>query len=316
MRGPGSSAVSKTTSPPFVSGFVSILGRPNAGKSTLLNALVGMKLAIVAAKPQTTRTSIQGVLHLPRAQVVFVDTPGIHQPDSPLNRRMLDTVQAALAERDLLLYLVDSTRPFREEDCRAVALLKAVKTPALLLLNKIDRLKDKSPLLLLIDQYKNVAEFADYIPISALTGEGLEVLRESIIRRLPEGPAYFSPDHVTDQPERFLAAELIREKILRETREEVPHAVAVMIERWEEAARLTRVYATIYVEREGQKGIVIGSNGALLKKIGTEARREIELLLGRKFFLELHVKVRPKWRDNPRFLDAIDWRSMSGVEVK
>ncbi len=300
----------------FVSGFVSILGRPNAGKSTLLNTLVGMKLAAVADKPQTTRTSIQGVLTLEGAQIVFIDTPGIHDPDTALNRRMLDTVRAALAERDLLLYLADATRPFRADDAKSAGLLKGSSTPVLLVLNKIDRLKNKAALLALIERYKSLYDFAEYIPISARTGDGIDVLRDAIVGRLPEGPPYFPPDHITDQPERFLAAELIREKILCETREEVPHAVAVVIDRWEETERLTRVLATIFVEREGQKRIVIGAKGSVMKKVGTLARQEMEQILGKKFFLEMHVKVRPKWRENPQFLDAVDWRSMVGIEVE
>lgn len=300
----------------FVSGFVSILGRPNSGKSTLLNTLVQMKVAIVAEKPQTTRTSIQGVLNLPGAQIIFVDTPGIHEPDSAFNQRMLETVRAALAERDLLLYLADATRPFTDADRKAVELVKQVRTPALLLLNKIDRIHDKGPLLTLIEQYKAAHEFEEYIPISALTGDGLDVVRDCIVKRLPPGPPYFPPDHVTDQPERFMVAEIVREKILHETRQEVPHAVAVLIDYWEEKERVTRIAATIYVERVGQKAIVIGAKGAMLKRIGTLAREEMENLLGRKVFLELHVKVRPKWREDPRFLDALDWRSMAGTGVE
>ncbi len=308
--------MSEAPRPKFVSGFVSILGRPNAGKSTLLNAMVGMKLAIVARKPQTTRTSIQGVLNLDGAQVVFIDTPGIHDPDTVFNRRMLETVRTALQERDLLLYLADAARPFSDEDRKAVDLVKEAGTPALLLLNKIDRLKDKGPLLELTASYSAAHRFSEYIPVSARTGEGLDLLLGAIVSRLPEGPPFFPPDHITDQPERFLAAELIREKILQTTHEEVPHATAVLIEKWEETEKLTRIYATICVEREGQKRIVIGSKGAVLKKVGTEARREMEALLGKKIFLEMHVKVRPNWRENPRFLDAVDWRSMAGIEVE
>jgi len=299
----------------FVSGFVSIVGRPNVGKSTLLNSLVGTKLAIVTATPQTTRTLIQGVLNLDGAQIVFLDTPGIHKPDSPFNRRMMETVRTALAERDLLVFMADALKPFGPGDREAVELVRAARTPALLALNKIDRLKDKSLLLPLIEQYKAQHEFADYLPISALTGEGLDELRHAIVNRLPEGPSYFPSDHLTVQPERFLAAELIREKLMLETREEVPHALAVLVERWEETPKLTRISATIYVERDGQKAIVIGAAGSRLKSIGTAARREIEALLGRKIFLELFVKVRPHWRDNPRMLDALDWRSMSGGAV-
>jgi GTPase len=300
--------------PPFRSGFVSLVGRPNAGKSTLLNALVGQKVAIVADKPQTTRVSIQGVLHLPQAQVVFVDTPGIHKADTPLNKRMMDTVRAALEERDLLLFLADAAQPFGEEDRRAIDLLRKTATPAILVLNKIDLLRDKAGLLPLLERYKAVYDFADFVPVSAAKGDGLDVLKKVILERVPEGPAYFPEDHVTDQPERFLAAELIREKVLLATRQEVPHSVAVMVDRWEETPRLTRVFATIRVERTGQKAIIIGSKGAMLKRIGTEARQEIERLLGIKLFLDLHVRVEPGWRSRPAFLDALDWRTTTGRE--
>jgi GTPase len=300
--------------PPFHSGFVSLVGRPNAGKSTLLNALVGQKVAIVADKPQTTRVSIQGVLHLPQAQVVFMDTPGIHKADTPLNKRMMDTVRAALEERDLLLFLADAARPFGEDDRRAIDLLRKTATPVILVLNKIDLLRDKAALLPLIEQYKAVYEFTNYVPVSAAKGNGLDVLKRAILERLPEGPAYFPEDHVTDQPERFLAAELIREKVLLATRQEVPHSVAVMVDRWEEASRLTRVFATIRVERPGQKAIIIGSKGAMLKRIGTQARQEIERLLGIRLFLDLHVRVEPGWRSRPAFLNALDWRTSTGDE--
>ncbi len=299
----------------FVSGFVSILGRPNAGKSTLLNRLVGMKLAIVTPKPQTTRTSIQGVLNRPGAQVVFVDTPGIHKPDSLFNRRMLETVKAALDQRDLLLYVADSGRPAGQQDREALEVVAAARTPVLLLLNKIDRLKDRRSLLESIDTYRTLHAFEEFLPVSALTGEGLDKATDAVISRLPQGPAYFPPDYITDQPERFLAGELVREKILYHTREEVPHSVAVVVEQWRETAALTRISAIIYVDRDSQKRILIGAGGAMLKQIGTAARREMELLLGRRIFLELFVKVRPKWRENPEFLNAVDWRSMIGPEV-
>jgi GTPase len=298
----------------FRSGFVSLVGRPNAGKSTLLNALIGQKVAIVADKPQTTRVSIQAVLHLPHAQVVFMDTPGIHKADTPLNKRMMDTVRAALEERDLLLFLADAAQPFGEDDRRAIDVLRKTGTPAILVLNKIDLLRDKAALLPLIEQYKAVYEFADYVPVSAAKGAGLDGLKKVILERLPEGPPYFPEDHVTDQPERFLAAELIREKVLLATRQEVPHSVAVMVDHWEETPHLTRIFATIRVERPGQKAIVIGSKGTMLKRIGTEARQEIERLLGIKLFLDLHVRVEPGWRSRPAFLDALDWRTSIGGE--
>jgi GTP-binding protein Era len=308
--------MSEPAAPRFVSGFVSILGRPNSGKSTLLNRLAGMKLAIVAPRPQTTRTSVRAVVNLPGAQVVFVDTPGIHHPDSLFNRRMLQTVRAALDQQDLFLYVVDATRRPSEDDRQAVELVCSTGTPVLLLLNKVDALKGKGALLELIQHYTSLYSFEDYLPISARTGEGLDLLRSEIVKRLPEGPAMFPPDYVTDQPERFLAAEIIREHVLRQTRDEVPHAVAVLVDEWAESGSLTRIAATIYVEREGQKGILIGAKGAMLKRIGTDARQEMERHLGRKIFLELFVKVRSNWRENPQFLDAVDWRLMTGGEAE
>lgn len=301
---------------PFRSGFVSIVGRPNAGKSTLLNALVGGKLAIVSEKPQTTRTSIQGVLTTDNAQIVFVDTPGIHKSTNLFNQRMMETVRAALSERDALLFLADATVSFTDQDAEALDALKNVATPVFLLLTKIDRLSDKRLLLSVIERYKAAREFDEYIPISAMSGEGLDSVRAAILQRLPEGQPYFPSDYITDQPERFLAAELIREKILEETRQEVPHSVAVMVERWEEAPRLTRIAATVYVERPGQKAIIIGNKGAVLKQIGTKARQEMESMFSRKVFLELFVKVHPNWRESPEFLKAIDWRSMRGTELE
>jgi GTPase len=298
----------------FRSGFVSIVGRPNAGKSTLLNALVGQKVAIVADKPQTTRISIQGVVTTPEAQIVFVDTPGIHKADSQLNKRLMHAVRAALEERDLMLFMADATQPVEEEDRRAVDILRRTETPVLLVLNKIDLIKDKAPLLPLIEQYKAMYEFADYYAISAARREGLDELRKAVIDRLPEGPAYFPEDYVTDQPERYLAAELVREKVLLATRQEVPHSVAVTVEKWEETPAITRIYATIRVEREGQKGIVIGAGGGMLKKIGTLARQDMERLFGVRIFLDLHVKVEPGWREKPAFLNALDWRTMSGKD--
>jgi GTPase len=298
----------------FRSGFVSILGRPNAGKSTLLNALVGTKLAIVADKPQTTRTTVQGVLTLPDAQVIFLDTPGIHKADSPINKRMMASIRGAVDQRDLLLYVADATEVPGEADRDAVDLLKKSGSPVVLVANKIDLVEPKSRLLAVLDGYRALHEFAEYIPVSAMTGEGLDVLRNAIFSRLPEGPAYFPPDHITDQPERFLVSEIIREKILRLTRQEVPHSVAVVVDQWEDAPRLTRVLATIYVEKEGQKAIVIGAGGSMLKQVGTEARQEIEGLLDRKFYLALHVKVRAKWRENEAFLNSLDWRTMAGTD--
>jgi GTP-binding protein Era len=276
------------------------------------NALVGGKLAIVSEKPQTTRTSIEGVLNVDGAQIIFLDTPGIHKSDTLLNRHMMETVRSALAERDVLLYLADALAPFSDEDAQALDAIRKVSAPALLLLTKIDRLADKRLLLPLIAQYQVVREFAECLPVSSITGEGLDGLRQAILARLPEGPAYFPPEYLTSQPERFLAAEIIREKILREMRQEVPHAVAVLVDQWIEKGERLRISATIYVERAGQKAIVIGAKGAMLKKIGTIARQEMEKLFNRKIFLELFVKVQKDWRENEEFLKSIDWRGMRG----
>jgi len=292
-------------------GFVSILGRPNAGKSTLLNALLGTKLAIVAPRPQTTRTAIQGVLTLPGAQMVFVDTPGIHESSTLLNKRMMDQVRAS-SDADVVLFLVDATAAFKEEDAQAVDLVKKTGAPALAVFNKVDKLRDKPKILGLIERYQALHDFAAHIPVSALKGEGLDLLRKEILARLPEGPSLYPKNHLTDQPERFLAAEIIREKALHLTHQEVPHAVAVMVEHWEDTPALLRIAATIYVERPGQKAILIGAGGALLKKIGTLARREIEALVRKKVFLQTFVKVRPNWRQDPEFLAATDWRGMVG----
>jgi len=292
------------------SGFVAILGRPNAGKSTLLNALLGAKLAIVASKPQTTRTSIQGVLTLPEAQIVFVDTPGIHKSNTLLNKRMMDAVRGAADAPDVVLFLIDSLARFSDQDAHAVDLVKKTGAPAIAVFNKVDWLEEKPKLLALIDRYRAIHDFAAYIPVSALKGDGLDVLQKEIIARLPEGPALYPEDYLTDQPERFLAAEIVREKILHHTQQEVPHAVAVMIESWEQTEKLVRIAATIYVERPGQKAILIGAGGAVLKKIGTLARRELEHLLGCKVFLQTMVKVKANWREDPEFVNVVDWRCM------
>jgi GTP-binding protein Era len=298
----------------FKSGFVSLIGRPNAGKSALLNALVGQKVAIVADKPQTTRTAIQGVVTLPEAQIIFVDTPGIHKANSQLNKRLMDTVRNSLEERDLLLFVADAARKFGDDDRRAIDISRRTETPIVLVLNKIDLLKDKAALLPLIEEYKAVYQFADYVPVSAIKKTGLDELRGVILERLPEGPAYFPEDYVTDQPERFLAAELIREKVLLATRQEVPHSVAVMVDKWEETPKITRIYATIRVERDGQKAIVIGTGGAMLKQIGTLARHEMEKLFGVKIYLDLHVRVEPGWREKRAFLNTLDWRTMASED--
>ena len=293
-------------------GFVAIAGRPNAGKSTLLNALVGEKVAITAPQAQTTRTSIQGVLTEPAAQIVFIDTPGIHKSDTLFNKRMMETVRGSIQDRDLVLYLADANKPIDDEDEKAVSALSNAGK-ALLVLNKIDRLDDKRLLLPLIENYARLFPFADAVPISARKAQGLDQLKRLIIEHLPLAPALFPDDHWTDQPMRFLAAEIIREAILRSVREEVPHASAVLIDTWEEKKQLTRIAATIHVERSGQKTILIGEKGQILKKVGTASRLDLERLIGHKVFLSLFVKVKPKWREDPEFLNSIDWRAMVGT---
>jgi GTPase len=297
----------------FRSGFVSIIGRPNAGKSTLLNALVGEKLAIVTRKPQTTRNRIQGIVNVakkgkqPAGQIVLIDTPGVHKPVNSLNRRMMKEVYDAVEGCDLLLLIVDAGEKFGSGDQFVLEIAKRTKLPCFLLLNKIDALQ-KDRLLPLIAQYQELHSFAEVIPISALKEKGLETLLDSIVRALPEGPHYFPKDQITDQPERFLVAELIREQVLQFTSQEVPHATTVLIDNYEEGAKLTRIAATVYCEREGQKAILIGKQGANLKKIGTHARQQIERLLGTKVFLELFVKVQAGWRESRTFVDELDWR--------
>jgi len=297
----------------FRSGFVSIIGRPNAGKSTLLNALVGEKIAIVTAKPQTTRNRIQGMVNVkaqrgrPAGQIVFIDTPGVHRPDSRLNRRMMQEIHEALEGRDLVLVIVDATERFGPGDRQVLDLVKQSAGPAYLLLNKIDRLS-KDKLLPLMEQYSKLHDFKEIIPISATKRKGLDVLLDKIMRALPEGPRYFPEDQLTDQPERFMAAEIVREKVLLTTGQEIPYATAVIVDRYEELGRLVKIAVTIYCERDGQKAILIGKGGEKLKQIGTAARKELESLLGKKFFLELSVKVKPHWRESTSFVEELDWR--------
>ena len=297
----------------FKTGFVAIAGRPNAGKSTLLNALIGERVAITAPQAQTTRTSIQGVLTDTHSQIIFIDTPGIHKSDTLFNKRMMESVRGAIAGRNLVLFIADATRSVAEEDGHAIsALVRSEKT--VLVLNKVDRVEDKRQLLPLTQRYMEFFPFELAIPVSARTGNGLPELKKIIVEHLPLSPALFPSDFLTDQPMRFIAGEIIRERILHATHEEVPHAVAILIDSWEEKPDLTRIAATIYVERPGQKGILIGEKGQLLKRIGTESRLQLERLIGHKVFLSLFVKVRPKWREDPEFLNAIDWRAMVGNE--
>lgn len=294
-------------------GFVAIAGLPNAGKSTLLNALVGQKVAITARQAQTTRTSLQGVLTEPKVQIVFSDTPGIHRSDNLFNRRMMSTVRGALQDKDLILYVADALKSVTEEDEHAASALPR-SAKVLLVASKIDRVDDKRKLLPWIDRFGQLFPFLEAIPVSARTGDGLGMLREAIVDLLPKGPPIYPADYITDQPLRFMAAEILRERILHSTHDEVPHAVAILIDEWEEKTSLTKIAATIHVERPGQKTILIGNKGAMLKKIGTEARQEIERLIDRKVFLSLFVKVKPNWREDPSFLNTVDWRSMIGSE--
>jgi GTPase len=299
----------------FHSGFVCILGRPNAGKSTLLNTLAGQKLAIVSPKPQTTRNRVLGIVHVPKskarpgAQIVLIDTPGLHRPENSLGRKMMAEVREAMKGSDLALVILDAARPQDSEDDFVMQVVRKSETPAILLLNKIDLLRgDKLKLLPMIERYAKLEVFREIIPISARKSEGIPALLNKLSSVLPEGPRYFHDDQVTDQPLRFMAAELIREQVLLQTSEEVPHQTTVMIEEFEEGQKLTKIAAAIYCEREGQKRILIGRRAQMLKKIGTEARLEIERMLGTKVFLELFVKVRPDWRESRHFVEELDWR--------
>lgn len=299
----------------FHSGFVCILGRPNAGKSTLLNALVGEKLAIVSPKPQTTRNRILGILNIPKekgrigGQVVLIDTPGVHQPESSLGRKMMGEVREALEGCDLVLLIVDAARTFEKGDPFVLELARKTKTKVFLLLNKIDLLRgNKETLLPMIEQYRSLYDFAEVIPLSARKRDGLGLLLEKLLKTLPEGPRYFPDDQITDQPARFMAAEAIREQVLLATSEEVPHATTVVVESFEEQPKLTRISAVIYCERDGQKAILIGKRGQMLKKIGTAARVQIEKIVQSKVFLELFVKVQPNWRESHEFVQELDWR--------
>ena len=309
----------------FRSGFVCILGKPNAGKSTLLNALAGEKLAIVTPKPQTTRNRVQGILNIPKkkgqsgAQVILVDTPGVHKAESSLGKQMMREVHGALEGCDLIYWICDATKKLEPGDHMVLEMAKKSRTAVFLLLNKVDLL-DKQKLLPVIEQFSELHTFREIIPISALRKDGIDRLLEATVNSLPEGPRYFPEDEVTDLPVRFMAAEAIREQVLMATKEEVPHSTAVVIEQFEEGKRLTRISAAIFCEREGQKAILVGKGGQMLKLIGTKARLEIEKLVGTKVFLALFVKVQANWRDSDHFVDGLDWRrqleGLTGVAEK
>ena len=300
----------------FRSGFVAVVGRPNAGKSTLVNRLVGQKIAIVTSKPQTTRNRIQGIVTKPQGQIVFIDTPGLHEADSALGRQMMKEVAAALEGIDVLLLMVDASRMHPHADDLLLQKAQRFRGKTILALNKVDRLP-KPKLLPLIDAFANAFEFAAIVPISALKGNGCEELLEEILKQLPEGEPYFPEDQVTDQPERFLAAEIIREKAIQVMYHEVPYALAVVVEKYEETPKLLRIEALMNVERDSQKRILIGHKGEMLKKIGTEARKELEAILGSKIYLGLFVKVAPDWRESPQKVRELDWRfQMEGLTSK
>jgi GTPase len=286
------------------SGFVSIIGRPNSGKSTLLNYLVGEKVSIVTDKPQTTRNLIRGIVTQPEGQIVFLDTPGIHKPVHRMNERMMKSAREAMADVDLILFIVDTSASFGRGDEFTLELLKPVAAKKFLLLNKID-LVEKKKLLPLMERYSKAGDFEEIIPVSALTGENVEEVVKEVLKHLPEGPMFYPSDQISDQQERAIAAEMIREKLIISTEEEMPYSTAVVIDRFEEDDKLDRIYASIFVERDSQKAIVIGKGGQRLKQIGTEARKELEKFLGKKVFLELHVKVKRHWRDDEETLRSL-----------
>jgi len=290
----------------FRSGFVAIIGRPNAGKSTLVNRLVGQKVAIVTSKPQTTRNRIQGIVTKPEGQIVFIDTPGLHEPDSALGRQMMQEVAAALEGIDVLLLMVDASRTQPHADELLLQKAKRFRGKTILALNKVDQVP-KPKLLPLIEAFSKAFDFAAIVPISALKGAGCEDLLKEILKQLPEGEPHFPEDQVTDQPERFLAAEIIREKAIQVMYHEVPYALAVVVEKFEESPKLLRIEATMNVERDTQKKILIGHKGEVLKKIGTEARKELEALLDTRIYLGLFVKVVPDWRESPQKVRELDW---------
>jgi len=288
------------------SGFVALLGRPNAGKSTLLNRIVGQKLAIVSDKPQTTRTRVVGVKNYPEGQVVFVDTPGVHKPTHRLNVRMVDIALESMGEVDVLALVVDVSVKPGTGDRYMLDLLKETRQPAILVLNKVDLIA-KPKLLPVIDQYRQAHPFAEIVPASAGDGTNVDVLERLFLQYLPDGEPLYPPEYLTDQTERFFVAEIVREQVLRLTHDELPFSTAVVIDKFDDATdpELIRLYCTILVERESQKPIVIGKGGAMIKQIGSSARTELEEYLEKRVYLDLHVKVKSEWRDDERILDEI-----------
>ena len=297
---------------PFKSGFISILGRPNVGKSTLFNRFLGDKIAIVTQNPQTTRNRILGVKNVEGGQFIFLDTPGIHKGRSELNKRMVSTAIHAGLDADILLFLIEASAPLMEKDQQMIESLKEGKGVPLLVINKIDLVR-KETLLPMIDQYQKLHPFEAIIPISAVTGEGVNILLEEILRHLPESPPYYPEDMMTDQTERFWVSEVIREKVIQHSYQEIPYSTAVTIESFKEhpERNLMVIKGTVHVERNSQKKILIGKGGQKLKKIGEESRREIEAFLGAKVFLELWVKVEKNWTKDPRLLNELGYAHTS-----
>lgn len=292
----------------FKAGFIALIGRPNVGKSTLMNRLLGRKLAIISPKPQTTRNRILGIKTLPQAQLIFLDTPGIHRAQARLNQEMVKVALKAAEEADLILWMVDAAEPFTDDDQLILEALKKAKAPLLLAINKVDLVR-KETLLPLIEQFSQRLPFKEIVPISATEGDNVERLEELLITYLPEGRPFYPEDQLTDQPERFFVAELIREKVYQFCHQEIPYAVAVQVESFKERKDkpIIEIQATIYVEKDSQKGIVIGAGGRMLKKIGERARREIEAFLGLQVFLHLWVKVKPAWRKDEQALKAFGY---------
>ena len=283
----------------FKSGFIGIIGRPNVGKSTLLNRIIGEKLAIATHKPQTTRNRIMGIRNLEEGQLIFIDTPGIHRATSMLNRYMVNVAVETLGSVDLVLFLIEAGRGSESDDRFIIDAIKETRLPVFLVINKIDLIK-KDLLLPQIDEFRTLYPFREIIPISARTGDGIQILLEDILKLLPEGPPYFPEDQLTDSSERFLAAEIIREKIILLTEQEIPYSSAVVVDSFkeDEGKNLIRIQAVINVEKDSQKGIIIGKRGAMLKEIGTRARLDMERFFATRVYLELFVKVRTKWTQN------------------